>query len=116
MLCLVIYGNTSLSKRQGSLEPLERVSRDCHPRAREFGEPFKLNYKKVARLVDDSQLSRAAARLTSDGLVEPTPDLFQRVKMLFPQKDLPGLITPPVNPPVRRTIKYLQKLMFKLLR
>ena len=94
----------------------ERVSRDCHPRVRKLGEPFKLNYKKVTRLVDDSQLSRAAARLTSDGLVEPTPDLFQRVKMLFPQKDLTGLINPPVNPPVRSTIEYLQKLMFKLLR
>ena len=83
-----------------------------HPRkaARHLTTSLDAQLRKVARLVDDGLLSKAAARLCSRGIAEPSDSLFQKVQRLFPTA-APPRCPPAVSAPFQATVDEVRKLV-----
>ena len=72
--------------------------------------PYEVHLRKVARLVDEGLLSKAAARLCSRGVEEPSSDLLERVQALFPVA-LPPRCPPVLASPAEVTTAEIRKLI-----
>ena len=69
--------------------------------------PTSVNLHQIARLIDGDQLSRAAARLCSRGVAEPTPAVVEQVEALFPSA--PPFSSPPAGPSFEVTTKEVRR-------
>ena len=95
-LCRLLRIRFSLWKA-GHYDTLwDRVSREHPPRERRLGEPARANFKKIARLVDEGQLSRAASCVCSEGPLDPYPELLRQVEDFFPP--VPAEVLHPAEP------------------
>ena len=85
-------------------------SEHAKKKPRKLSNPYDANLHKVARLVDEGLLSKAAARLCSRGIEEASPDLLQKVRNLFPAGS-PPLCPPVVTAPAQVTTEDVRKLI-----
>ena len=97
---------------QGQFGKLWTTVAKEHPRkaARHLTTSLDAQLRKVARLVDDGLLSKAAARLCSRGIAEPSDSLFQKVQRHFPTA-APPRCPPAVSAPFQATVEEVRKLV-----
>ena len=69
--------------------------------------------RKVAQLVSEGQLSRAARRLSSWGVAPISPATISRVDQLFPQAPRAVIPSYPDSPPAELTIEEVRKVLLR---
>ena len=92
--------------KAGELEELWRTTALNRPVAPQRKQR-SVNLRQIARLIDGGQLSRAAARLCSRGVAEPTPAVVEQVEALFPSA--PPFNSPPAGPSFEVTTKEVRR-------
>ena len=92
--------------KAGDLEELWRTT-SLNRTAPQRQKPFTMNLRQIARLIDGGQLSRAAARLCSRGVAEPTAAVAEKIEALFPPA--PPFTCPPSGPAFETTLQDVRK-------